>query len=344
MAPPITIAKGHQSDSGSSPSSKLLDATTSDPHRQESSFTQIPDQDLESIGRHCQFDYCHQLDFLPFRCESCRKTFCLDHRTETAHKCEREGEWARRRRHQNAGPGSTLSSTTQKPTIYNTDQCAHVSCKTLINTLKDPAVRCPNCNRQYCLRHRLQEEHDCTKIAPLGARAGGRAQQQGAQNPSETIRSMFAKVRTWGKDKPQSAGGSTSLLDGVRAKPASSAQRPGGLNALKRSAKGDPSIPADRRLYLHTVGASDTQKTEPPSGDFFFDSRWKTGRVLDDAAKRLHIENLNNRGGGEEERLRVFHVESGEFLEFSGTIGAGKVKQGHTIVLLRGAGVLLGKS
>ena len=149
---------------------------------------------------------------------------------------------------------------------------------------------------------------------------------------------MFAKVRSpFGSTALKTStkpGGSSSRTTGVVA----------GMNAMKRTAKGDPSVPADKRLYLHAVGTTNTQTDDPPpSGDFYFDSRWKVGRVLDDAAKRLHVENLNNRGGGEEARLRVFHVESGEFLEFSDSIAA-KVKNGHKIVILRGAGVLLGKS
>lgn len=64
--------------------------------------------------------------------------------------------------------------------------------------------------------------------------------------------------------------------------------------------------------------------------------------MLDDAAKRLRVENLNNRVG-EEGRLRFFHVESGEFLEFSESISEGRVKPGDTLVMLRGAGVMLGK-
>ncbi|EAW13365.1 AN1-type zinc finger protein [Aspergillus clavatus NRRL 1] len=295
------------------------------------SFTQMADKDLESIGRHCQYEYCHQLDFLPFRCESCRGTYCLDHRTETAHHCPKEGEWARRRNNNNNNnnTSTTTGPPTQKPTIYNTEQCAHVACKTLINTMKDPAVRCPNCNRQYCLKHRLREEHECAKIAPLGARAGG----QGA-NSAETIRSMFARVRTWGKEK--GAAGAARPKSGAAA-------RVSELNALKKAAKGDAGVPVEKRLYVHVVGTAETQKAEPPRGEFWFDSRWKVGRVLDDAAKRLRVENVNNRAG-EEERLRIFHLESGEFLEFAETIGAGKVKQGHTLVLLRGAGVMLGKS
>ncbi|KAL4993480.1 hypothetical protein BDV10DRAFT_179052 [Aspergillus recurvatus] len=294
------------------------------------SFTQLADEDLESIGRHCEYSYCNQLDFLPFRCMSCRGTFCLDHRTETAHHCSNEGEWARRR----DGSTSATSTPTQKPTIYNSDQCAHISCKTLINTLKDPGVKCPECRREYCLRHRLREEHDCAKIAPRSGTGGSAA-------PNETIRSMFAKVRSWGKDKSQAA-----VAAAAAAKPKPKANSPAArmvaVNAMKKAAKGDASIPADKRIYVHVVGTSETQGTDPPNGDFWFDSRWKVGRILDDAAKRLGVENLNNRVG-EEARLRIFHVESGEFLEFSGSFGGGKVKTGDTIVMLRGAGVILGK-
>lgn len=298
------------------------------PSARDESFTQMADTDLESIGRHCQFEYCGQLDFLPFRCESCRSTYCLDHRSETAHKCPNAGEWARRR----AGTNQENRVAPEKPNIYNSDQCYHTSCKTLINTLKDPGVRCPNCNRQYCLKHRLREEHECAKVAPLGARQGA---------PNETIKSMFARVKSWGKDK-QAAG--ANLIPKPKVKPNSPAARVASVNAMKRSAKGEAGVPADKRLYLHTVGTADTQASEPPTGDFYFDSRWKVGRVLDDAARRLHVENLNNRVGGEEARLRIFHVESGDFLEFSESIGGGKVKSGDTIVLLRGAGVVLEKS
>jgi hypothetical protein len=35
------------------------------------SFT-VMQGDVEAVGAHCQMQYCHVLDFLPFRCESCR--------------------------------------------------------------------------------------------------------------------------------------------------------------------------------------------------------------------------------------------------------------------------------
>lgn len=59
--------------------------------------------------------------------------------------------------------------------------------------------------------------------------------------------------------------------------------------------------------------------------------------MLDEAAKALQVRNVNNRGGGEEERLRVFHVEGGRVLGFGEALGA-CVASGDTLVLLRGVG------
>jgi AN1-type zinc finger protein 1 len=310
-------------------------APSSDPNPAQDSFTQMTDYDLEAIGRNCQYEFCHQLDFLPFRCESCGSTFCLEHRTETAHRCSHAGEWAARRRNEADTQNTSLNSRlSQRPTVFNSDQCSHPSCKTLINTPRDPAIHCHNCNRQYCLKHRLREEHDCAKLIPIGARPGRSGGGTGP-SPNETLRSMFSRVKSWGKEK---SGAVTSNL--TRSKHSTTANNILELNELKRTAKGESSIPVDKRLYLRVFGTSETQKAEPPSGNFYFDSRWKVGRVLDDAARKLHVENVNNRGRGEENRLRVFHVESGQFLDFADVISAGSVRQGHTIVLLRGAGLL----
>jgi len=68
-------------------------------------------QELVEIGAHCMLPYCAQLDFLPFRCDSCHRTFCLEHRSETAHQCAHAGEWARNRRLRSIGRPSNPSST-----------------------------------------------------------------------------------------------------------------------------------------------------------------------------------------------------------------------------------------
>lgn len=43
--------------------------------------------DLLGLGEHCDLPHCATLDFLPFRCDCCHKTFCLDHHGYAAHGC-----------------------------------------------------------------------------------------------------------------------------------------------------------------------------------------------------------------------------------------------------------------
>ena len=37
----------------------------------ETSYSEIRERDVGAIGKHCDVNTCHQLDFLPFKCESC---------------------------------------------------------------------------------------------------------------------------------------------------------------------------------------------------------------------------------------------------------------------------------
>ncbi|KAL5113428.1 hypothetical protein ACEQ8H_008696 [Pleosporales sp. CAS-2024a] len=300
-------------------------ASTSD------TFTAIKG-DVEAVGAHCQMEYCHVLDFLPFRCESCKGTYCLDHRSEHAHKCPQEGLWARQRAAQQQ---SSAASSAPKPSLYTHDQqCFASACKTLINTSRMPASQCTTCNRSYCLKHRMPEDHDCAHVPRGGA----------ASTLDNTRLSALAKLKLWAESKrreddqrraPKKSGGLFGLGGGTRTSASSLAAAE--LNALKRAAKGDATIPAEKRIYLHVEASADTTKAKYPTGKFYYNHEWSVGRVLDTAAKALQVQNVNNHGGGEEERLRVFHVEGGRLLRFSEKIGEA-VASGNMIVLLRGVG------
>ncbi|KAL1594344.1 hypothetical protein SLS60_010104 [Paraconiothyrium brasiliense] len=297
------------------------------------SYTEMK-RDVEDIGAHCQMPYCHVLDFLPFRCESCKGTYCLDHRSEHAHKCPKEGDWARRK----AGRDGTitLSSVNGKPSLYSHDQqCYEKSCKTLINTSRMPANQCSTCNRSYCLPHRFPEDHDCKNVKPAGARVGALQQQR------DRGLSALAKLKVWAEEKrAKDAAKNTkkSGFFGLGSKGSSGAREAlAAANELKRSAKGDASVPLDKRVYLHVEASADTTKAKYPTGKFYYNKEWTVGRVLDMAAKSLQVQNVNNRGGGEEEKLRVFHVEGGRLLKFSEKIGE-PCQTGNMIVLLRGVG------
>ena len=305
------------------------------PSPEPESFTKMDSADLDALGAHCQFPYCHQLDFLPFQCDSCKQTFCLDHRSETSHKCPKAGEWAKKRRQNSVGAGNRSSS---GPTLsgLTPTECFASNCKTVIHTLQHTGSRCDRCNRQYCLKHRLQEDHDCKNVAPLGARqSNGVTPTSALETQAEKVRQGFSRLRAWGKDKQ------TSLKPKPRSAPTTPSQNsPAALAALRKSAKGDLSLPANKRLYLHVEAEQPPNQTSTvpsKSHPIFFSVDWSIGRMLDDAAKRLQISNVNNRAEGEGDRLRIYHVEGGKVLGFSEKLGAvNGLKNGDTIVLLRG--------
>ncbi|KAI1468857.1 AN1-type zinc finger protein [Daldinia caldariorum] len=279
--------------------------------------------DVSLIGKHCQLEYCNQLDFLPFFCQSCKKTFCLDHRTETAHKCANAGAWAERRRQAqlakpSAGEGKRMRDlVSQKP-------CAATDCKTVVGTSLVPGVHCSSCNRDYCLKHRLKEEHDCKNKIPIGARP--------QFDVSEQTKSAFAKLKAWGAAKREVA---TRALP--KPKPTSASARLVAVNNLKKVAKGDAKLPPEKRVYLFVEAEAETTTAKNYKGEFFYSKDWVIGRVLDAAARSLQIENVNNQSSEERDKLRVFHVEGGRVLEFNEKVGSALVS-GNTIVLLRGIG------
>jgi hypothetical protein len=42
-----------------------------------------------NIGKHCKYEYCKTVDFLPFKCKFCEDDFCLEHRTTDGHECKK---------------------------------------------------------------------------------------------------------------------------------------------------------------------------------------------------------------------------------------------------------------
>jgi predicted nucleic acid binding AN1-type Zn finger protein len=290
---------------------------------EDSSFVKMDEKDPTLIGAHCQYTYCNQLDFLPFRCESCRGTFCLDHRSETGHKCPKAGEWASRRRKANL---STPSLGAGKNMAEAEKPCASPKCKTVIGTSLSTSVHCSTCNRDYCLKHRLKEDHDCKNLVPVGARVGI------FDGEAEKARQAFSRLRAWGT--AQKASVQRSL---PKPKPTTAAVRLVAVNNLKKTAKGDAKIPPEKRVYMTVEAEAATTTSKFPSGGFFYNKDWVIGRVLDAAAKSLQVQNVNNQSTDEKEKLRVFHVEGGRLLEFNEKVGDAVVS-GNRIVLLRGVG------
>jgi AN1-type zinc finger protein 1 len=181
----------------------------------------------------------------------------------------------------------------------------------------------------------MKEDHDCKNLVPLGARP-----KDTAQVARESGLAAFEKLKAWGANKRAAAAAATSskassskILPFAKKAPTSVAA----LNQLKSKAKGDDKIPVEKRIYLHIEASADTTKAKHPTGDHFYSRDYSVGRMLDLAARTLQVENINNHGTSEAEKLRVFHVEGGRLLEFSEKLGA-VCQSGNTLVLLRGVG------
>ncbi|KAK3898963.1 hypothetical protein C8A05DRAFT_18534 [Staphylotrichum tortipilum] len=285
--------------------------------------------DASLIGSHCQYAYCNQLDFLPFKCQSCDKTFCLDHRTEDGHACTNAGAWAARKRAADLAKHSAGEGRRMRDTVAAPKPCADDACKTVVGTALVPGVHCPGCNRVYCLKHRLGEDHDCKSKVPIGARASGAAQ---AAAVAEGARSALERFRLWGQAKKQQAKVSLAPPS-ARSKAAQAVA----VNNLKKTAKGDAKVAPEKRVYLYVEAESATAKAKIPKGEFFYSQDWVVGKMLDTAARSLQVQNINNQSNAEEDRLRVFHVEGGRMLEFNEKLGT-VLQSGNTVVLLRGVG------
>ena len=136
--------------------------------------------DLMSIGHHCAVPNCGQVDFLPFRCDCCGKTFCLEHRTYEAHNCPnagskqteiivcplcalaiklRPGEDANHafERHQREGCDTQNYARVHKKRTCPVDKCREKL--TSVNS-----YTCKDCGTEICLKHRLPSDHKCKEI------------------------------------------------------------------------------------------------------------------------------------------------------------------------------------
>lgn len=135
------------------------------------------------LGSHCQHQDCHQLDFLPFKCDGCHKVFCLEHRSFKSHDCPNsdnrsrkvivcevcsvsiettgefgEGEKTMLEKHKKSGdcdPGKQ-----KKPS------CPVKRCKEKL-TISNTAT-CKTCNLKVCLKHRFPADHSCKKDSLVG--------------------------------------------------------------------------------------------------------------------------------------------------------------------------------
>ncbi|KAL2651920.1 hypothetical protein R1flu_020048 [Riccia fluitans] len=137
------------------------------------------------LGKHCAVPECSLVDFLPFTCDGCEQVFCLEHRSYGSHKCTKGNKedvtvlvcpmcakavrlipnedpnvtWDRHVR-SNCDP-SNYTKATQKP------RCPVQGCKELLTFSNK--VRCKDCGREVCLKHRFGADHKCQELRKADA-------------------------------------------------------------------------------------------------------------------------------------------------------------------------------
>lgn len=164
---------------------------------------------------HCSFDRCHQLDFLPFKCDACHQVFCQEHFSYTSHNCARADQktvqviicpmceaavrlradedpnvtWDR---HFRQGCAKSLPSKT------GPKRCPVAGCKEKLGPSNK--FDCQKCGQTVCLRHRYEEEHDCR---PPGKQ---KAAPRPAPGPSAAGATASSAAPYTGKKKKKSLG------------------------------------------------------------------------------------------------------------------------------------------
>ncbi|XP_021905402.1 zinc finger AN1 domain-containing stress-associated protein 12 [Carica papaya] len=139
------------------------------------------------LGDHCQHPDCHQLDFLPFHCDGCKKVFCLEHRSYKSHECPKSEHNSRR------VVICGICSTSLETTGFDEDSarlmverhkksmdcdpskkkkvvCPVRRCKEVL-TFSNTST-CKVCHLKVCLKHRFPAEHSCNQALKATVMAG----------------------------------------------------------------------------------------------------------------------------------------------------------------------------
>lgn len=180
--------------------------------------------EFPDLGKQCDVEICKQLDFLPFICNGCSGTFCLEHRSKSSHDCTVEDQQVK----ENASKTSVSDGHLE----CSLSEC---NCRELVPVL------CKHCHKNYCLRHRHQVDHHCP----------GLPQKQPRVTPEQRIQQII------GKDLCKEKKGRGGVRNESRAAKVA-------LMKIKMKASGDGSIPQEERIYLRVLMPLGKKEREHP--------------------------------------------------------------------------------
>jgi len=257
--------------------------------------------EFAELGKHCEWEGCKQLDFLPFVCQACKKTFCLEHRESTSHRCTffvskeipqcpicsqivhiKEGEDPNRKVDEHIAQGCPKELDNNQKYF----RCSFARCK---GTEVVPMI-CDKCKLNFCVPHRLPQDHECEKLV------------EETQNKGSSTN--YAQLR---KAIRERIG---NLMKQVASKKPTSKKVD--IMKMKSSATGNQNVPVEKRFYLEIVYPMES-KIQPKL--MFFNNNNTIGKVLDIAADAGGIENRNNKANSD--KLCLVSLKNGHPLDTS---------------------------
>ncbi|XP_041046447.1 AN1-type zinc finger protein 1 isoform X1 [Carcharodon carcharias] len=226
------------------------------------------------VGQQCVVQHCRQLDFLPFVCDGCSGIYCLEHRSKDAHHC--------------SGVCSRKPVKSEGTSSY---KCTYKSCK----TKELLPIICLHCEKNFCLGHRHQSDHNCEKQEVPKSRL---------VVPQQVVKETVAENAV-----PLKKGRKGARNSATAAKVA--------LMKMKLHAVGDKTIPQvnNERVFFQVFLPKGNKEK---SRSMFFCSKWSIGKMVDNAASLLNLRNDNNILASK--KLRLCHSESGSALPMDQTL------------------------
>jgi len=158
--------------------------------------------EFPNLGKHCHHGSCKQLDFLPIKCDACEEVFCPNHVRYDIHRCVSSYK---------KDIQVPVCPLCNKPVPVNRGELPDIKVGEHIDRFcqSDPAVAqrqvyanrcsvkgckrkelvpitCSSCRLNYCLRHRIEIDHDCKGFENTGqpiTNAGAAAANRMKQTP-----------------------------------------------------------------------------------------------------------------------------------------------------------------
>lgn len=271
---------------------------------------------MMDIGEHCSI--CRQLDFLPFNCLKCGKSFCSNHRNDyNLHKCMIDEE----------------ADKLRELEINKVDDLKLPKASSLF----------PDLNK---IRKDAQDKYEIEKKKSIGQRLSNQVGATNNQLTSVEV-AMLRLKKLLGNTQKKTVTKTKSIFgfrkESIKTSASSTqASKMIEMNKLRGSAIGDSRIPKNDRVYVWIMFTSDDDSKFMNKTAQFFSKRWPIGKMLDNSAALCKIKNSNNKDIDPSLKLAMFRKCRDEddhedfiYIPTNGRVER-EIRDGDEIYILRG--------